>query len=125
MTKKAEVANAEPACAWESGELGNSAEHAVPASREHGAAVDEALGLQMISIRLPKALISDLKLIADKEGLGYQPLIRRVLMRFAEAEFRNMAHQKLLPTLEGFGRTGRDFGDCGEEEDLPLRRAVG
>jgi hypothetical protein len=54
--------------------------------------LDDALGLQMISIRLPKKLIEDLKLIAKKEGLGYQPLMRRVLLRFAEQEFRSWAH---------------------------------
>lgn len=108
-------------CAWESGELGFSAEHAKPVSKEHQAAVDDALELQMISIRLPKSLISDLKLIAEKEGLGYQPLMRRVLMRFTAAEFRNMAHDKLVPTLADRGDAKEP---CEEDEDPPLRRAA-
>lgn len=84
---------------WDSGELGMSAEHAVAAPESVSDEVDEALGLQPISIRLPKRLIEDLKLIARKEGLGYQPLVRRVLLRFAEAEFRSMAHERLASTL--------------------------
>ena len=103
---------AQTECRWESGELGLSAEHAKPAPATLGAEVDDALGLQMISIRLPRSLIDDLKLIAKKEGLGYQPLVRRVLMRFAEMEFRSMAHEKLEPVLS------QSESDCGEE---PMR----
>ena len=86
-------------CQWQRGELGLSAEHAVAAPEELEREVDDALGLQPISIRLPKGLIEDMKLIAQKEGLGYQPLIRRVLLRFAEMEFRSMAHGRLASTL--------------------------
>lgn len=77
--------------AWDEGTLGLSEEHAVAAPGELEAQVDESLRLQMISIRLQKDLIEDLKLIAGKESLGYQPLIRRVLQRFVAAEFRSMA----------------------------------
>jgi len=97
MNTNTDLAQAEQACPWENGELGNSVAHAVPVSREHAKAVDDSLGLQMISIRLPKQLIEDLKLLADKEGLGYQPLIRRVLLRYTAGEFRNMAHGYALP----------------------------
>jgi len=83
-------------CRFETGELGQSVEHARPVSVEHQVAVDDALGLQMISIRLPKSLIEDLKLIANQQGLGYQPLIRRVLLRFAAMEFRAQAHEQLV-----------------------------
>jgi predicted DNA binding CopG/RHH family protein len=86
----------EEVCAWETGALGASAEHVKVASPAHHAAVDEALGLQMISIRLPKDLIEDLKFIASREHLGYQPLIRRVLLRFAAHEFKNIATEQLM-----------------------------
>jgi hypothetical protein len=92
---------AETECPWESGALGASFEHAAPAPESLGEEVDEALALQLISIRLPRKLIADLKLIADREGLGYQPLARRVLMRFVEAEFRAMAHERLVSTMAG------------------------
>lgn len=85
----------ESACKWESGELGMSEEHAVPSKPEHERSVDKALGMQLISIRLPVSLIKDLKTIAGREGLGYQPLARRVLQRFTAAEFKAIAGQEL------------------------------
>ncbi|MEA3277783.1 MAG: hypothetical protein U9Q81_21385 [Pseudomonadota bacterium] len=50
------------------------------------AAIDTALELQPISIRLQKSLIEDFKLIAQLSGLGYRPLMRQVLARFADCE---------------------------------------
>lgn len=64
---------------WESGERGAAAVSAV-ASSDEGLAVDEALGLQMISIRLPVGVIEQLKARAADEGLKYQPYMRRVLI---------------------------------------------
>lgn len=81
----------EKADKWETGEYGASEQHAIAMPAEFDKEVDDAVGLQMISIRLPKQLLDDMKLIAKKEGVGYQPLIRRVLLRFAAAEFRAMA----------------------------------
>ncbi|MBB5875877.1 hypothetical protein [Xanthomonas sp. 3498] len=120
MNNMVDKAVAESPCPWETGELGTSIAHAYVAPSDHGSAVDDALGLQMISLRLQKKLIADLKLIAEAEGLGYQPLIRRVLMRFAAAEFRNRAHGKLAPTLSDFGGSP----DC-DEEVPQMRVAVG
>jgi uncharacterized protein (DUF4415 family) len=42
-------------------------------------AVDRSLGLQLISIRLPAAMIEDFKMIAKLRGSLYQPLIREAL----------------------------------------------
>ncbi len=67
---------------WENRELGASAEHAIPSSPETNKAVDDALGLQLISIRLQAELIEELKALAKEEGLGYQPLIRSVLTKY-------------------------------------------
>lgn len=66
---------------------------AAPAELEM--AVEQSLAMQMISLRLPNRLIEDLKLIAKNEGLGYQPLMRRVLVRFANAELKTMARFEL------------------------------
>lgn len=79
--------------AWEDGSLGRDAEHAAPASAELAQQVDDALGLQMISIRLHKELIDDFKMIAQFHKLGYQPLMRDALKRFAEAEVKKIAIQ--------------------------------
>lgn len=71
---------------WETGELGRSAEHARVVSPERTAAVDESLGLQPISFRIHKDLLRQLKEIADYRGIGYQPLMRDVLSRWAGGE---------------------------------------
>lgn len=68
--------------AWEDGILGASESHVVVAGDEHLAALDDALGLQSISIRLPKQMIEQYKLIAHFHGVGYQPLMRDVMARF-------------------------------------------
>lgn len=68
--------------AWDTRQLGADATFAEVAGAEHAAALDEALGMQSISIRLPKQLIEAYKLIATHHGLGYQPLMRDILQRF-------------------------------------------
>ncbi len=68
--------------AWDDRALGASAEHVKVASSEHLSALGDALGLQSISIRLPKEMIDAYKLIAAHHGIGYQPLMRDILQRF-------------------------------------------
>lgn len=67
--------------AWESGALGTSMEHAATAPAELQQAIDASLGMQSISIRLPKQLIDAYKLIAAYHSVGYQPLMRDMLQR--------------------------------------------
>lgn len=68
--------------AWDDGLLGRDEKHVVVADESHEAALDAALELQAISIRLPKQLIEQYKLIAHFHAVGYQPLMRDVLSRF-------------------------------------------
>ncbi|WP_372835610.1 hypothetical protein [Pontibacterium sp.] len=75
--------------AWESGELGCSEEHVVKSDINIGA-LDEALELKLISIRMQTTLIDDLKDVAKMRGLGYQPLIKQVLRRFVDAEKKQL-----------------------------------
>ena len=90
---------------WESGLLGQDAAHAKRAPKELDQAVDDSLGLQAISIRLSKELIEDYKIIAKMHGIGYQPLMRDALKRFAECEYRRLAieahNAKLQHAKEG------------------------
>jgi hypothetical protein len=86
--------------AWESGELGASLEHARRVTPENEQQLDDALGLQMISIRLPKALIEELKAIGRHQGLGYQPLVRQILTRFAQSELRRIAMEQIDTTIQ-------------------------
>jgi hypothetical protein len=55
--------------------------------------INDALELHPISIRLNKSLIEDLKMIADLNGLGYQPLIRQVLTRFTDCEKKKILQE--------------------------------
>ena len=81
MSNRAKIDSTDEA--WESGQLGTSEAHAKPAAKDLEAAIDASLGLQAISIRLPKQLIDAYKLIAAHHGVGYQPLMRDILQRFA------------------------------------------
>lgn len=81
---------------WEKGILGRDEEFVKIAKDVTSAKVDEMLELQLISIRLQKGMIKDLKSIAKYHGLGgYQPLIRRVLERFVDAEMRTIARNSI------------------------------
>jgi hypothetical protein len=92
---------------WESGKLGRSAKHIRIASDEEEQAVDDALGLQLISIRLHKSLIEKLKQLALLEGIGYQPLIRQVLTRYLrENEYKL---DTLLSAAEAAERADAQF----------------
>lgn len=78
---------------WESGALGQDPAHAKRAPRDLEQQIDDAQGLQAISIRLAKELVEDFKFIAKQHGMGYQPLMRMALKRFAESEFKRIAVQ--------------------------------
>ena len=82
--------------AWDSGELGRDEEFAKVADDVDDAAIDVALELIPVSIRLQRSLIDDFKMIARQHGIGYQPLMRQVLTRFAVAETRQMANDLLI-----------------------------
>lgn len=71
---------------WDRGELGRDEAYVQVAPKS--ANTDDALGLQMISIRLPKDLIETFKLIGAMHGVGYQPLMRTTLQRFADSELK-------------------------------------
>lgn len=74
--------------AWESGELGNEMAFAKKVSPELAEEINNSLGLQMISIRLNKDLIEKFKLMGEFHGIGYQPLMRDALQRFADSEMK-------------------------------------
>ena len=80
--------------AWEQRALGAEEEFVAVAEADEDA-IDRAVGLQMISIRLPRQLIDDYKMLAEIEGMGYQPLMRQVLVRFMEGEHRRIANKAL------------------------------
>lgn len=82
--------------AWDNGELGRDEEFVkrVPEKAEEEAQIDKSLDLQLISIRLQKSLIEDFKYIAELHGIGYQPLMRQVLKRFADCEKKDLLRER-------------------------------
>lgn len=51
-------------------------------SKDVDKAIDDALNLSPITIRLQKDLVVDLKKLAKNEGLAYQAFIRQVLTKY-------------------------------------------
>lgn len=80
--------------AWEDGLLGTDDEHVIVA--DNTKEIEDALGLQPISIRLQRSLLEDLKAISKLNGIGYQPLIRQVLTRFVTSELKSMLRDRLI-----------------------------
>lgn len=81
--------------AWESGILGMDKKYAAVASKELADQIDDALGLQMISIRLDKELIDTFKLLSGKYQMGHQPLMREALRQFVDTEIKLVALEAL------------------------------
>lgn len=82
---------------WETGELGRSLEYAEAVKDEQAeASIDQALSLQLISIRLEKGLIEAFKMIASRnKNIGYQTLMRQALKRFAVSEIKKIANEMI------------------------------
>lgn len=78
--------------AWDSGVLGADEAHAKKAPSALSQQIDEALAMQMISIRLDQSLIDSFKLLGKVHGVGYQPLMRDALKRFADSEMKLVVH---------------------------------
>lgn len=78
---------------WDARKLGRDEASVKRARKSHEVALDDALGLQMISVRLQKQLIQDLKFIATAHGIGYQPLIRDILSRFVTHEKKQIMRE--------------------------------
>lgn len=82
---------------WDSKKLGASAEHAVPVPPEFEKALDEATGLQLLSFRIQKSIIEQLKQLSKLEGIGYQPLMRKVITKYVR-ENEHRLEQLLTPS---------------------------
>ena len=98
--------------AWGDRTLGASMDHVAVAPAESADALDEALGLQSISIRLPKQMIEQYKLIAHFHGVGYQPLMRDVMARFVPNAIREILESE------------REKAEKAEAQIPPLRKAA-
>lgn len=86
---------------WESGDLGRDEKFVRAVPKKVADQIDGALDLQMISIRLSKDLIQIYKLLGLKHGMGYQPLMREALKRFADGELKMIAKEMLEAQAQG------------------------
>ena len=98
MITKTQIEDTEEA--WNSGALGRDEAFAELDLELDPLAIDDAADLKMISIRLEKSLIEDFKMIASLSGLGYQPLMRQALKRFAESEKKQLLVEAYNANLE-------------------------
>jgi predicted DNA binding CopG/RHH family protein len=87
--------------AWDTGKLGRDKDHVRVSDRVDEKSIDESVGLVPVSIRLQKSLVNDFKMIAELSGIGYQPLMRQILTRFAECEKKKIIRDMM--TEEGLG----------------------
>lgn len=122
MSKKSSIPGT--AEAWEDGTLGKSDAHVRKTPQEMAAQIDEALGLQAISIRLPKATIEVYKNLAKMHGVGYQPLMRDAICRWAETELKML----LAGAVESQRtrvkkKAAKDHAEAGHD-DPPMKKAA-
>lgn len=114
MSKKAKIEATDEA--WDSGKLGRDEEYVRVSKGVDEEKIDASVGLVPVSIRLQKSLVNDFKMIAEINGIGYQPLMRQILTRFAECEKKKIIRDMMAE--EGMG------GDIDHDNDEPeLKRA--
>jgi predicted DNA binding CopG/RHH family protein len=89
-TKDEEKAINAESNAWDANILGSDPKTQRAATPEFEKEIDDALGLQPVTIRLQKDLVAELKVLAKENGIGYQPFVRQVLTQFV-AEKKRMA----------------------------------
>lgn len=99
--------------AWDERKLGAD-EDFVGVAPEIDAKIDTALGMQAISIRMPQDLLASLKALAQLHGIGYQPLIRQVLIRWVDGEVKHMLIQKVDEMRAAGQLPGEPAGDAPE-----------
>ena len=122
MVKKSGISGT--AQAWEDGELGRSDQHAKQAPPDMERQIDEALGLQAISIRLPKATIDTYKHLAEMHGVGYQPLMRDAICRWAESELKMLLIGAVESQREHSKRKTATVKKVERHEEPPMKKAA-
>lgn len=95
---------------WDNRTLGGDEKHVAHASKAVESMIEDSLGLQMVSIRLQKELIEELKYIAKYRGVGYQPIVRDVLQRFARSELLTIMYE--LEQTKAAKKVIKENRDC-------------
>lgn len=95
---------------WDSKQLGATLEHAQSSSDEYEKVLDNATGLQLLSFRIQRSIIEQLKELAKLEGIGYQPLMRRVLTNWVRENEGRL--EQLLPPSEAVEKADELFAQA-------------
>ena len=86
--------------AWEERALGADEKFVEVVDQAEEELINEAAGTQLISIRMSKCMVDDLKMIASLNGnIRYQTLMKQILQRFVDSEkkliVRELVSEKL------------------------------
>jgi hypothetical protein len=92
---------------WETRKLGASPEHARVVSGKGDKALDESMGLQLLTFRIQKPIVDQLRQLAKLEGIGYQPLMRQVLVKYVRENQHRL--QRILTPHEASERAEQLF----------------
>lgn len=86
---------------WENRTLGAEEAYVQAADASIENEFEEASGTQLISIRMQKTMIDELKAIAIlNNDIGYQTLIKQMLQRFIEAEKKKAWNEMVAEKLK-------------------------
>lgn len=107
--------------AWESGELGCDDEFAKLSTDVTMDVLNKAFDSKPISIRMKDDMIKDLKYFAEQEGLGYQTLIKVLLQRFIDGEYKRMGREF---ALEKARAKAAEEAEPSGEDDINLQRSA-
>jgi hypothetical protein len=108
---------------WEDRTVG-SEEQFVEVAPDINAAVDAALDLHPISIRLQKNLIDNLKALSHLHGLSYQPLIRQILTRWVDSEVKVMIAQRVNESAVKPAKSPKKASTKKVQENPPQKKAA-
>ncbi|MDP2267292.1 MAG: hypothetical protein Q8J70_12130 [Thiobacillus sp.] len=99
MSSKSKIPSTDEA--WENRTLGAEEAYVQVADASIENEFDEASGTQLISIRMQKTMIDELKVIAMlNNDIGYQTLIKQMLQRFIEAEKKKVWNEMVAEKLK-------------------------
>jgi hypothetical protein len=120
MTKKSIPTSDE---AWDGRTLGADENFVTIAGKDLSAAIDEAAGTQLISIRMQKLMIDEFKAIAARNGtIGYQTLMKQILQRFIDGERKLLWNEFVSQKLKE-ERQAVDQGSTTRSKPRPRKAA--
>ncbi len=86
--------------AWDDETVGADPSSMKVVDEKTAAALDDASGTQLISIRMQKSMVDAFKAIAaTNKGIGYQTLMKQILQRFIDSEMKRVWNEHLAEQL--------------------------